>query len=480
MNILKYGLLALAVVAVLFAAAAGYLIATFDPADFDARVIDLVREKTGRTLSIEGPTRLSFWPDIGIEVSGLALTERDSSEAFARVEGARMTLELKPLLAGAWVASEVVIRGAAVRIERFADGRLNIDDLLGNEGGAFSMNTGRLQLEGCELRYVDAATGAQWDFSNIALQARPVAQGVPAAVVLKFAARDAAGTVALKTAANATVTPDFAARHYGLEQVSFEATGSLRGFSEVAVNVTGGFAIELGPVNVSGTALVARMSGTRSQEKVRLDLSASEWLASADDASARQVKAALSAAGAAGTMAVVAASDAIERKGDTISVPASTLEVDVRRGVQRVQAAGSARIEIALEPRRVQFAALEANVFADAPRVLSRRLAGAVRGEAKVDLHRQDVALTLAGRIDQSAIKAQLSATGFAAPVYTFAVHIDALDLDRYGTPGSRAEAPEAPDFSSLARLPASGTLRIGTLKTGGTKAKDVELTLKQ
>jgi hypothetical protein len=85
----------------------------------------------------------------------------------------------------------------------------------------------------------------------------------------------------------------------------------------------------------------------------------------------------------------------------------------------------------------------------------------------------------LAGRIDQSAIKAQLSATGFAAPVYTFAVHIDALDLARYETPDSRAEAPEAPDFSSLARLHASGTLRIGTLRTGGTKAKDVELTLK-
>jgi AsmA protein len=82
------------------------------------------------------------------------------------------------------------------------------------------------------------------------------------------------------------------------------------------------------------------------------------------------------------------------------------------------------------------------------PRALDINLGGA----ARLDLAKQDARLDLAGKIDDSPLKAKLGISHFDAPAYDFDIAIDQLDVDRY-LPPTKAEAkqPEKPlDFGFL------------------------------
>jgi AsmA protein len=98
--------------------------------------------------------------------------------------------------------------------------------------------------------------------------------------------------------------------------------------------------------------------------------------------------------------------------------------------------------------------------------------------------------LTLSGlnvKLDDSNIKGNFGISHFAKPLYTFDVDIDQVDVDRYvGATGSSASSKAASkgddkplDLSALKALNADGSLRIGSLKYGKTKASNVRIDLK-
>src|SRR5688572_1585563 len=141
---LRYTFITLSALALALGAVVVYVAATFDPHDLHPHAIDLVRDKTGRTLEIRGRTALSFWPDVAVRLNDLSLSERGSTETFTNIEGARVTLKLGALLKREIVATELALAGAHVRVTRDADGRLNIADLFEGEGGPPRFDVGRV------------------------------------------------------------------------------------------------------------------------------------------------------------------------------------------------------------------------------------------------------------------------------------------------------------------------------------------------
>jgi AsmA protein len=98
--------------------------------------------------------------------------------------------------------------------------------------------------------------------------------------------------------------------------------------------------------------------------------------------------------------------------------------------------------------------------------------------------------LTLSGlnvKLDDSNIKGNFGISHFAKPLYTFDVDIDQIDADRYvGASNNSAPSKAASkgddkplDLSALKALNADGSLRIGNLKYGKTKASNVRIDLK-
>jgi len=88
MKILKYALLALAGIVALLVIAVVILIATFDPNKYKPELAAALKDKTGRTLAIEGNLGLTIFPNIGIAVGKTSLSEPNGTRIFARFDGA--------------------------------------------------------------------------------------------------------------------------------------------------------------------------------------------------------------------------------------------------------------------------------------------------------------------------------------------------------------------------------------------------------
>ncbi|MBA3695590.1 MAG: AsmA family protein [Methylotenera sp.] len=89
-------------------------------------------------------------------------------------------------------------------------------------------------------------------------------------------------------------------------------------------------------------------------------------------------------------------------------------------------------------------------------------------------------------KLDDSQIKGSLGISQFSKPLYTFDIDIDTLDVDKYlgaSMPASKtsdSKASDKPlDLSALKALNADGSLRIGSLKYGKTKASNIRIDLK-
>ncbi|HSG92423.1 MAG TPA: AsmA family protein [Methylotenera sp.] len=87
-------------------------------------------------------------------------------------------------------------------------------------------------------------------------------------------------------------------------------------------------------------------------------------------------------------------------------------------------------------------------------------------------------------KLDDSNIKGNVGISHFSKPLYTFDLDIDQIDVDRYVDSSSNSKASDKADdkpldLSALKALNADGSLRIGNLKYGKTKASNVRIDLK-
>lgn len=127
---LRRSLIALAVLLGLAAAAAAYLVASFDPNRYKGLLIDWMREHQARTLAIDGPIGLSVFPRLEVTLRDVKLSEHQRPDEFAALQEATLAVQVMPLLKQRLAVDRVSARGVRVNYRRDADGRRNIDDLL--------------------------------------------------------------------------------------------------------------------------------------------------------------------------------------------------------------------------------------------------------------------------------------------------------------------------------------------------------------
>src|SRR5258708_24284975 len=131
MKILKTLLLAAGGIVVLIALVIAVVAATFDPNKYKPEIVAAVKDKTGRTLAIEGNLGLSFFPSIGIAAGRVSLSEPDSGRIFARGEQAKIPLALWPLLSKRVVVDRVTLSGLALYLVQANGGKTNLAGLAG-------------------------------------------------------------------------------------------------------------------------------------------------------------------------------------------------------------------------------------------------------------------------------------------------------------------------------------------------------------
>ena len=198
-----FRILAWAVLAVLgvLAVALALVFALFDGNRLKAEISQAVLERYQRTLVIEGQPQLSVWPDVGVVLGAVSLSERGSSQPFAAMQSARVSVALLPLLGRQVQVRELQVKGLKAAVIRRKDGSLSIDDLLKRGNGLPAEQTHAQQPQGLridmaglaltdgQLSWRDERSGQQLRIDSVNLSTGRVQADTGAKTATKVVAR---------------------------------------------------------------------------------------------------------------------------------------------------------------------------------------------------------------------------------------------------------------------------------------------------
>ena len=194
---LKITLIALAAAAALLAAVAAYLVATFDPNDHKALLVERVQKDYQRTLAIPGPIALTLFPRLGLKLGAVSLSERQGRDEFASLQTAQVSLAVWPLLRREVVVDRVAVSGLRAKVTRFKDGRLSIDDLTSRDAAAappaaaapaappLRLDIAGIAITDAAFTFDDQQAPRRVTLTNASVEAGRVAPGLTVPLALK-------------------------------------------------------------------------------------------------------------------------------------------------------------------------------------------------------------------------------------------------------------------------------------------------------
>jgi AsmA protein len=163
-----------------------------DPNDYKDDIIALVRDKTGRELSIPGEIKLSIFPWLGVQLGEVSLSNARGfgKQPMVQVKQAEVRVQLLPLFKKQIRAGTISLSGLQLNLQRAANGRTNWDDLVkapakqpapGKKTGGPSLQVlAGVILEGLEIHnaridWQDKMAGQQISLTKLELESGQVA-----------------------------------------------------------------------------------------------------------------------------------------------------------------------------------------------------------------------------------------------------------------------------------------------------------------
>src|SRR5688572_17463186 len=252
MRILNYVLLALGGLILLAGGLIAYVAATVDPNEYKPRLVQAVKDRTQRNLTLDGDIRLSFWPSIGARIGKASLSERGSDREFARIEDAHVSLKLLPLLSRQVVADTVRVKGLRANVVKAKDGATNLDDLAGapprkgapapaseHEDAGLAVDIAGVVIEDATVTYTDQAAGTTYTLSGLDLKSGRIAPGVPAKIDLTVHAQSKKPSMDLRAALKTQLT-FVPGKSVALQDLDLDAQGAAAGITGLVLKATGG------------------------------------------------------------------------------------------------------------------------------------------------------------------------------------------------------------------------------------------------
>src|SRR5258706_566426 len=452
-KLLKWALWGGLLFAILAAAAATYLALTFDPNRYKPEIERLVRDETGRTLKLSGRLQLTFYPSVGVRLSGLSLSERFGEQEFLSLESAHASVKVLPLLRGDVVVDAVRFSGLKARVVQGKDGRFNFDDLLaGSEekpaapapkapakkvekveksgkagSGPVDFQVSSVRFDRAAIDYRDLRTDSEMLFSDMRLTTGRIAENAGGKLELSARAKGRNPDLDVVLELRSGYKLDLP-NAIGLQKLDFKLKGAPAGLTGLELAADGDASFDLPRNQLRVDALSLSFKGANGPDQL--------------DGMLKLAGARLS-----------------ER---TLDVPKLSADISLK----------SAGLPAPLRPLKLPLS-----------------------GSAKANFEKQTASLELAGKIDQSQVNAKIGLARFAPPSYNFDIEIDRLNLDRYLEAQKPAAAkPEASpepakptakpvatpvDLSPLKGLNGEGRVRVGALQVRGLRLAEVKAELR-
>lgn len=178
-----------------------------DVNDYKPEIEAAVKDKTGRTLSIEGELDLSVFPWIGVSTGKLTLSNATgfNEQAFAVIGESDIKVKLMPLFSKQVEVSTVVLKGLELNLAKDAQGVSNWDDLVkpkeptdepsalskdNNETNASpalaALAIGGLDIEDSQVSWDDQQSGQHAQIKDFNLKLGAVAFNQPIPVTMSL------------------------------------------------------------------------------------------------------------------------------------------------------------------------------------------------------------------------------------------------------------------------------------------------------
>jgi AsmA protein len=426
---LAFGVL-LALVAVLL----GALYALFDGEKLKVELTRVVMEQKQRKLDIAGPLELSVWPDVGIKLGRLTLSEPGGKEGFLALDAARVAVAVMPLLSKQVQVQRIEVDGLKATLVKRKDGTLNIADLAG----------GAADKEG--------------------------------------AAKDRSKVGAGDTAAPVRI--DIAGIKIANAQLTWrdEKAGTTTTLSNLDLG-SGRVQADSGRQTLAVEALALAAKGKTGADSFELKLDVPRLDIAPDKSSGETVNLAANLAGSGRNLVARLVLSGVEGNAKALKIGKLALDLDAKVGESAVKARIDSPVAADMAAQTLALEKLAGSLDLANPQMPMKQLKLPLSGSLRADLAKQSAALDLGTRFDESKIALKLKVAKFAPLALGFDLDIDTLNVDKYLPPKKAEEkvaASPAPagkdaaadklDLSALKGHDVNGALRIGALQVSKLK----------
>ena len=520
--------IALAVLLLVAVAAAAWLVSTFDPNKYKGVAIDWMKTHYSRTLGIDGPIELSVFPRLQVHLSRVTLSEARSTEEFAGIDDAALSIALMPLLRGALNVDRVEAHGVRLTLLTDAQGQRNIDDLLARDkttpsepkaaGAPLAFDVSGVALTDLRARIKDEKADIDGEVVLKELTSGRIADRVETKVQLAMQLGLKSPALKGELSGSARITPDLTTGSVRLVDMDFTYKGDAPGASAIDATLKGALAWDgaqgaldatalaldvtarAGGVNFERSTLAIdhfafdparktfaiaklklRVKGSRGGQPIEAELDWPELDVAGDKLKGSALAGKFSLGGAmplAGTFKSGAPSGSF----DDVRVPA--FEARIASDAAARQLAATLRSDLGLRPaqRAIALQALDLAVSAQGGDMPPLKLA--LKGQATASSQKAEWALT--GNVNANAFSTDGSVNiAGTLPDVKAQARFDVLDLNTLLPPaqGATAAAPagtasgDTPvDLEMLRKLNGSFGLRAGKFTFRQYKVNDIRI----
>ncbi len=213
---------------------------TFDPNQYKGQITRIVKEQTGRELTIGGKISLSIFPWIGAEIRSVSLSNAPGfgSQPFAQVGELGVKVKLLPLLHKQVVVDQIIIDGLKLNLAKDRAGRTNWAGLGGKGASAApakpeakstsplpGLLVSGVTVSNSEVVWDDQASGARYTVRNLDFKTGEISPGRMTDMQLAFDFQSGNPPLRTRVTLKARLAVDPQKQTLDAPSVSLEAAG---------------------------------------------------------------------------------------------------------------------------------------------------------------------------------------------------------------------------------------------------------------
>lgn len=205
----------------------------FDPNDHKDRIIAKIEEETGRKIKLKGDINLSYYPWLGLEVSGVTVGNAEGFGEVPFIQADIVALRIKtlPLLKKQYELDTLRLHGVEINLAKNKEGISNWDDLTDKEDKTRKQEPmqlaavilGGVDIKDARFNWVDESTDQTFKISEMNMSTGELSFGEPIAIKMSLKAESSKPEIKTNLQMQGTASYDLDAETYAFNPIAITA-----------------------------------------------------------------------------------------------------------------------------------------------------------------------------------------------------------------------------------------------------------------